>query len=147
MDYTAANQTLKTVMWRDGEAFGPIADVVLPTDFTDFEVDHVAICSYTDAGQDPQFSGSVLAHGEVDNLAVVSPPPPMGAISGRFLKGVWQVEFVGRPGYIYTLESSTDLSAWSAVAPGLAGTGQPQLITDPRPVSDKMFYRLRAQRQ
>src|SRR6266404_4729622 len=63
--YTASNQTLRSVMTRNGAIFGPVDDVLLDTNFTDFRVDTVSINSYSDVGDD---FDSVLAHGTVDNL-------------------------------------------------------------------------------
>ncbi len=73
--YSAATQTLRTTMTQNGQPFGPINDVVLDGNFSDFRADTVAITSYSDAGQPAQFAGSVLAHATVDNLVVVVPDP------------------------------------------------------------------------
>ena len=63
--YSASDQTLRTVITRNGAPFGPIADVTLETNFTYFRVDTVAVSSYSDFGDDYD---SVLGHGSIDNL-------------------------------------------------------------------------------
>src|SRR5262249_13881767 len=65
LSFSGTNQTLSTVITRNGAPFGPISDVVLDSNFTDFRVDTVAICSYSDVGDTFE---SVLGHGVVDNL-------------------------------------------------------------------------------
>ncbi len=120
MTYTAATQTLVTVMTANGQPFGPIFDSYLPDAFSpdeDFNLDQIAIISYNDGGQDPMFpEGSIRANGTVGNL-VVTTPPPVANISGGFNGTAWQVQFRGRPSWSYTLERSADLKSWSAAAP------------------------------
>jgi hypothetical protein len=36
---------------------------LLNTNFADFRLGSISVSSYSDAGQDPQYAGSVLAHG------------------------------------------------------------------------------------
>src|SRR5262245_11403120 len=91
MSYTASNGTLVTTMTRNGQSFGPIQEVDLGAAFTDFRVDSIAILSYNDAGQDPQFGGSILACGVVDNLTVTTPASPVGNLTANFTNAVWQV--------------------------------------------------------
>src|ERR1041385_3171949 len=146
MSYTASNQTLVTVMTRDGLAFGPIADVRLDTNFTDFRADHFAISSYTDAGQDPQFAGSFLAHGVVDNLVVTAPDPPILNLSGRQTNGAWRMEFTSRTNWLYTLERTGDFLSWSNVSLATPGVEGGLVLSDTNAVAAKAFYRVRARR-
>lgn len=100
------DEQLSLIMMRNGEPFGPVRQVLLDTNFTDFAVDTLAICSYSDAGQDPEFGGSVLAHGVVDNLMFV--PANIGtldmAVTSRINdKGLWQAEFDAKAGWTYGL--------------------------------------------
>lgn len=146
MSYTASNQTLVTVMIRNGMAFGPIADVTPGTNFTDFRADHFAISSYTDAGQDPQFAGSILAHGVVDNVSVTTPDPPILNLSGRQTNGAWQMEFVGRTNWLYTLERTEDFRSWTNVTAETRGVERPLVLSDANVVAAQAFYRVRARR-
>jgi len=142
MTYTASNQTLATVMARQGAPFGPIKDVQLGAGFADFRVDAFAITSYSDAGAD----GSLLAQGVVDNIVVTVPEPPISSLSGAFMNQVWQVEFVGRTGWVYTLERTADFRSWNAVSGVTSMDGGRSLLTDANAIAGEAYYRVRAER-
>ncbi len=147
MSYTASNGMLATLMTRNGQPFGPVQNTAPGGAFTDFRVDSVAVCSYSDAGQSPpDFAGSVLAHGVVDNVAVVTPPPPVENISGGFSNGLWQVQFLSRSNWLYTLERSGDFGSWTNASPATLGTGTNLALPDANAPMDKAFYRVRAER-
>ncbi len=140
LSYTAGDQTLRTGLWRDGAPAGPIHDVRLASRFTDFHVDTFAIASYSDDGA----QGSLLASGEVDDLILEIPPPPVGPLTGGFSGADWQVVFAARTNWVYALERTTDLGTWSAAQTNaLAATNGPFVLTDRAPVGDA-FYRVRA---
>jgi hypothetical protein len=140
MIYTAANQTLHTTMAADGAAFGPIQDSYLDPDFDDFQEDAVSISSYNDDGQDPDFAGSILAHGTVDNFAFAS-PLPVGAINAI---AAGRVQFGSDTNWLYTLEQTPDLQTWSSAAPAVLGNGTNLVIQAASLPVDKSFYRVRA---
>ncbi len=142
MTYTASNQTLATVMARQGAPFGPIKDVQLGAGFADFRVDAFAITSYSDAGAD----GSLLAQGVVDNIVVTVPEPPISSLSGPFMNQLWQVEFVGRTGWVYTLERTADFRSWNAVSGVTSMDGGRSLLTDANAIAGEAYYRVRAER-
>jgi hypothetical protein len=146
MSYSAGEQTLQTTLTRDGAPYEPIRSVVLGADFGDFRVDAVAVCSYSDAGQDPAWGGSVRAQGWIDNLVVVVPEPPIAGYTGRWVEGAWQAGFTGRPDWVYVLEASSDLAAWTPVASVAPASEGPQTLIDPGPARGFRFYRLRADR-
>lgn len=146
MVYRAATRSLSTTMTEDGEAFGPVQDAVLGEDFTDVGVDHVAIMSYSDAGQDPMFAGSVRARGWVDNVVVTGPDAPSMAFGGTWSEGHYTVTFAGTPGWRYTLERTTDWTGWDAVGESVEGAGDRQILVDAAPPGARAFYRLRAER-
>ncbi|HTL56362.1 MAG TPA: hypothetical protein VL361_11835 [Candidatus Limnocylindrales bacterium] len=143
LSYSGTNQTLSTVMTRNGEPFGPIGDVVLDTNFTDFRVDTVAICSYSDIGDSYD---SVLAHGEVDNLLVTMPPLPVGTVVGAWTNNQWLVQFSTRTNWLYTLERTGDFQSWTSASASTAGTGSNLTLQDTNPPGVGAFYRIRAQR-
>jgi hypothetical protein len=93
-----------TTVYRNGQLYA--SDVFFfPTNFGDFNVDTVAISSYSDEGQFPDFAGSILAHGTVDNV-LVSPTGIVAvdlAFSGRFENGNWRMDFDTQPGFTYTV--------------------------------------------
>jgi hypothetical protein len=106
----------------------------------------VAVCSYSDAGQDPQFAGSILAHGIVDNFVVTVPPLPVTSIAGNFNNAVWQVNFLSRSNWVYTLERTADFQTWVAVSPTANGNGTNLALQDTNAPSSKAFYRVKARR-
>jgi hypothetical protein len=140
MVYTAANKTLHTTMAADGAPFGPIEDSYLGDSFDDFQEDAVSINSYSDAGQDPDYGGSILAHGTVDNFAFAS-PLPVGAIQAI---AAGQVQFASDTNWLYTLEQTADFQTWSAAATATLGNGTNLILQATNAPADKSFYRVRA---
>jgi hypothetical protein len=143
LDYTASNTVLHTTMTCNGAAFGPVNDVALGTNFTDFHLDTVAVASYSDAGDD---FDSVLAHGVLDNLVVRTPLPPVQQVAGNFANGLWQVQFITRSNWVYTVERSTNFQSWETVSAAVAGDGAEAVVQDRNAPPGACFYRVRAQR-
>jgi hypothetical protein len=147
MNYTATNRTLATVITRNGEPFGPIKSTKLAASFTDFRLDTVAVCSYSDADQNPpEFAGSLLAHGVLDNIFVTTPPLPAQNLTGAFSNTVWQAQFLSRSNWFYTLQRSADFQSWTDVPPAVSGNATNLILPDANPPVDKAFYRVRASR-
>ena len=146
MSYTASNRTLSTAMTRNGQPFGPIKDVKLDASFTDFRLDTVAVSSYSDAGQDPQFAGSILAHGVVDNITITVPDSAVPDLAGAIANGAWQIEFTARTNWLYTLERTEDFRLWSAVSPLTPGVNRRLTLVDTNALAANAFYRVRAER-
>jgi hypothetical protein len=143
ISYTAAQQTLHTVLTRNGAAFGPVDDVVLDTNFSDFRLDSVSVSSYSDVGDDYD---SVLAHGVIDNVTVTTPPPPVTNIRGGFTNGNWQVQFLSRSNWLYTVERTIDFQSWTEVGAALTGNSAILTTIDTNTPPGKAYYRVRAQR-
>jgi hypothetical protein len=146
--YRGGEQVLETSVSRGGKAFLPIETVRLSdfTSFTDFRLDALAIASYSDAGQDPQFSGSLLAHGTIDNVLVRTPGPLRVEVVKGEAEGRWQVQCLTRAHWLYTLERTLDFLGWTPVTVALPGTGAVMVFQDPGPVSPPAFYRVRTDR-
>ena len=147
MTYTASNQTVVVVVQTNGLSTATLPNLVLDdahgfVDSDDFYVDMFSISSYSSVGDDYD---SILAHGMVDNI-VVTLPPPVQNITGGFSNGVWQVEFANRRNWLYTLERTTNWISWTDVSVPTSGNGTKLLLQDINPVSDKAFYRVRAER-
>lgn len=141
MSFSSASQTLVTKMWRNGDPFGPVKDVTLPSTFGEFRVDAFAISSFSDTGGD----GSILAEGVVDNVWVNFPHPPVQGVSGTLLGGEWQVEFRSRSNWMYVLEETRNFLDWNPVGAAIAGTNGILRLTDPAQPGTMMFYRVRAE--
>lgn len=144
--YTASNQTLVTTITTNGVPFGPIHDVKLSTNFTDFRVDTFAIESYSDAGQDPQYAGSLLAHGTVDNLQVIVPPPPVQNLGIVLSNGVPQIRFMARTNWLYTLQRTADFRSWVDASPATPGVSGSWMLSDTNAPANRACYRVRAAR-
>jgi hypothetical protein len=141
MTYAASNQTLQTTVTRNGNPFVS-TNVALGMSFSDFRLDQVAVCSYSDAGAD----GSLLAHGAVDNFALTVPPSPVQNLTGNFTNGTWQTQFFCRSNWLYTLQRSQDIQSWTNVSFVTAGSAMNLVLLDTNPPVDRAFYRINAQR-
>jgi hypothetical protein len=141
MIYTASNQTLQTSVTRNGQPFDT-TNVVLGSSFSDFRLDQIAVCSYSDGGAD----GSLLAHGTVDNFVVTFPPPPVQNFSGTLTNAIWQAQFTCQSNWFYTLQRSADLQSWTNVSSMMPGNATNLFLQDTSPPTGWAFYRISAQR-
>ena len=144
MRYSAAAQTLTTVVTTNGVASSPVENVLGST-FTDFRLDTLSINSYSDAGQHPDFAGSILARGIIDNLVLTLPDPPVQMFTGTFSNGVWTATFQSQTNWLYALDRTANFQSWAKVATA-AGTGQSLTLQDNSPSPANAFYRIRAER-
>ena len=141
MTYTASNQTLQTIVTRNGNSFDS-TNTVLGTNFSDFRLDQVAVSSYSDAGA----GGSLLAQGTMDNFVVTVPPPPAQNLAGSFTNGFWQAQFLSQSNWLYTLQRSVDFQSWTNVSSTTLGNATNLFLTDTNPPGTAAFYRISAQR-
>jgi hypothetical protein len=141
MTYTASNQTLQTIVTRNGIAFDS-TNTVLGASFSDFRLDWVAISSYSDAGA----GGSLFAQGTMDNFAVTVPPPPVQNLIGSFTNGLWQAQFLSQSNWLYSLQRSTDFQSWTNVSSTTPGNATNLFLPDINPPGAAAFYRISAQR-
>jgi hypothetical protein len=109
----------------------------------EFRLDTISISSYSGAGQDPQYAGSILAQGTVDNF-VVTLPPLARNLAGGFTNSVWQTQFNTYTNVHYALQRSTNLITWSDVTDSVQGTGGALTLSDTNAMGDKAYYRVRA---
>jgi hypothetical protein len=146
MTYTASNQVLRTVMMRNGAAFGPIKDLSL-LGFPDFRMDTFAVISYSDAMQSPpQFSGSILAHGIIDNIVWRVPDPPLTNFRGDFTNRGFGAEFDAKSNWVYRLERTSDFVEWSLVEARSAAANRLMMLEDTELSPTRAFYRVTADR-
>jgi hypothetical protein len=144
--FTAADRRLRTSITRNGAPYGPMEEATLGSAFLGFSVDRVAICSYSEAGQDPLYAGSLLAQGSVDNL-VVTTPSPIKNFHGQYAGGVWTGKCQTRTNYLYSLERTTDFVSWASIPGSVAGTGGEIVLEDAIAPVEKAFYRVQAAAQ
>jgi hypothetical protein len=152
LTYTASNQVLRTQMQKNGAPFGmppdnSLADLVL-TSHPDFRVDSFGVSSYSDAIQTgpPNFWGSILAHGIVDNVQITMPPPPVQTLTVSFPQSKATLSFFGQTNWLYTLQRSIDLTAWTSSTPPLPGHAGIVSVTDTNQIAVNVFYRIVAER-
>jgi len=136
--YHSASNTLTTAVLLNGQSVGEVSLATLGATFKDFAVDQFAICSYSDAGQDPAYAGSLLAHGTVDNIEVTIPD----RMKGEFVSEGYQVQFWTKTNWLYTLERSTDLKTWDPISAGTPGNGVKITWLDSTPPAERGFYRI-----
>ena len=141
LNYTATNRTLTTVVTNNGTQYGGTQTILVPTNF-DFRCTAVAISSYSDQ----HATGSILAHGTIDNFSVSVPPSPVQNVTGAFSNHVWQTQFTGRTNWLYTLERTTNFISWNSVLVLTNFTGTSLLLQDSNAPMDNAFYRIRADR-
>jgi len=146
MSYVASNRTLTTSISTNGISIGAINSVTLSSTFSDFRVNAFAFESYSDAGQDPRYGGSLLAHGRVDNVLLSIPPSPVQSLTLTPVAQQWQISFISRTNWLYTLERSTDLQSWVAASAVTSGNGTTISWPDTNALSNRAFYRVRAER-
>jgi hypothetical protein len=141
MDYNSATQRMLTTVTTNGMTAGVMSETTLSGGwqaFTDFAVDHLAICSYSDEGQMPEYAGSVYAEGFVDNVRVTSAPRLKGQPNGS----AWEVQLTGYSGWTYILERSTNLTTWGEVTRLPGQQGQTLTLTDLAPPPASASYRV-----
>lgn len=146
LQYTAAERALRVFLTEDGGPVQELSPVTLPADFRDFRVDALSVSSYSDAGQDPRFAGSVLATGWIDRVSWSLPAVPqpavriVGANPGRLAVPTER-------GWSYGLEVSNDLTTWNPLGQAVAGTGgEMELFDVRRALFPLQFYRVRVSR-
>jgi hypothetical protein len=142
MDYAAATRTLTTVTTLNGSQYGATQTIQVPTNGFDFRVAAFSVSSYSDQNS----ASSIHAHGVIDNIVVTTPPPPVQNLIGKLANTVWQVTFLGRSNWLYTLERTVDFSAWTNVSATVSGNATNLVLQDTNPPTDQAFYRVRAER-
>lgn len=144
MIFSATTRSLVTTLGNNAAQYGDTQTIIVPAAF-EFRVTTLSISSYSDAIQPPP-SGSILAHGIVDNLILITPPPPVENLAGRFVGATWRVQFASRTNWLYTLERTTDFVAWNNATSATLGNGVTLTLTDLNPAPSAAFYRVRANR-
>ncbi|MDZ4818506.1 MAG: hypothetical protein SGJ20_05980 [Planctomycetota bacterium] len=141
------DQTLTTKATRNGLPYGEPQTIVLLGSGVDFRVDTLAVSSYSDVGQEPAYEGSILAHGTVDNIAVVLPPPPITNLTIRCIEGKCQVQFQSSSRWRYALVSTEGFDSWRAVTTPAEGNDGIMILEDASPQRRAVFYRVEAARR
>lgn len=143
LNYSASNRVWRTTLLRDGQPWLTVDDAMAGTAFLGFQVDHVGVLSYSDEGQDPYYSGSILAHGTVDNV-VITAPSAVSQCAGHLTGGQWETAFRSRSHWLYQLERSVSFQSWSPVGDAAPGSGGTLVLRDPSPPAGAAFYRVKA---
>jgi hypothetical protein len=112
----------------------------------DFRLDTIAVINYSDKDSAGYGYGpsSLTAHGRVKNFLITAAPPPVAYLWGGLTNNTWQVQFWSRTNWYYTLETSSDLQAWSPLAPTLGGTGGQLTMQDTNAPRQSRYYRVSA---
>lgn len=145
MSFDADAGLLRTTLLRNGQPFLTIQPAKLSPSFKDYQFDHLAVCSYNDAGQWPGWEGSILAHGSLDNVSF-APWLPVKQISLVTKPGRCEASFDSHANWNYTLLRSTDLQSWQPVSPATPGNDAKLTLTDANPPSQTASYRVKAEK-
>jgi hypothetical protein len=129
-------------VFTNGQLYTALPYAYVSTNFTDFRLDTISVSSYNSNG----WWGSILAHGSVDNFIVTLPPPPVQDFSGILTNKTWQVQFISRSDWLYTLERTTNFVSWIDASAPTGGNGTNMFLQDTNGLVDKAFYRVRAER-
>jgi hypothetical protein len=139
MIHAAGSTNLSGQVLVNGQNYSSLPNVFAGP-ITDFRIDTFSISSY---GGGPAASP---AQGNVDNIVVTLPPPPVQNLTGIQTNSIWQVQFLSLTNWLYTLERTTDFGRWDDV-PGMApGNGTNLVLQDTNPPAGQAFYRVRASR-
>lgn len=147
MQFDSGSQTLRSSMWRNGERIPAegLKPLKLSTTFADFRLDSLAIASYSDAGQSPQFAGSLQARGWIDDMELSVLHRVRGTIS-REAGNRTAIRFPTEFGWLYRIEASTDFERWELLASEIEGTGGEVVRSEPSAHS-RQFFRVSARRR
>ena len=151
LNYTADDRTLRTTMTEDGSPFGPIKDANLGTifggpegGFTEINVDAFALINYSDAQQpSPEWDGSILASGWVDNVSIQRDTTLNIAGIDRDETGI-TVTTQARAGWEYWLESTDNFIDWETRGYASSDSDGTLAIKDQGPEQSAGFYRIRS---
>ena len=147
MSYSASTQTLIATATNFENTSSVRIVQPINASFGDFRVGSFSVSSYSDAGQEPQFAGSVLAHGTIDNIAVTMPDPPLSTAVISSGANVWQAQFLAQSNWVYSLQKSTDFRSWAEASAPVLGAGAVLTLSDTNlTASSGAFYRGRANR-
>ena len=137
--HTAGQPPISGEVFVNGQLYTSLPDT-FAAPITDFRIDTVSISSYSN------LSSSILAHGTVDNVVVILPPPPVQTFSGTFTNAIWQAQFTSQSNWLYTLQRSGDLQSWTNVSSTMPGNATNLFLQDTGPPAGGAFYRISAQR-
>lgn len=141
LTHTAGTTNLSGQVLTNGVLYTALPNVYAGP-ITDFRLDTLSISSYQDDG----YGDDILAHGAVKNFVVTLPPSPVQNLSGTFQGGQWQVRFLSRSNWLYTLQRTTNFVSWTNVSTSTSGNGTNLFLQDTNAPTDKGFYRVRAER-
>ena len=143
LNHVAGSATISGTVSTNGRLYTSLPQVFAGP-ITDFRLDTLSISSYTST--DDPFGDSILAHGVVVNFAVTLPPAPIQNLTGAFRNGLWQTQFLSRSNWLYTLERTSDLHAWTEISADTAGLDGQLTLSDSNAPAFNAFYRIRAHR-
>ena len=139
MSHAAGSTNLTALITANGQTYTTLP-ALYPGPLVDFRIDTLSVISY---------GGGFLAspaQGIVDNFLVTLPPSPIQNLTGTFTNATWQVSFNHQTHWLYTLQRTTNLLAWSSIATSNVTSGTVVTLTDQTPPFGQAFYRVQASR-
>ncbi len=148
LSYTATDHTLEIHIRTNGVTLGEIvrAPLIETNIHMGFVLDAFSISSYSDEGQFPsEFEGSIFALGTIDNIQLTLPDSSAFSASGALVAGRWEQTVIGRMGWFYTLQASTDLKNWADVSAEVEGADAAMTLSPSEPETNVLrFFRVKA---
>jgi len=124
-------------VFTNGQLYTTLPYAYASPGFSEFELDTLAISSYSDVNG---YGSSILAHGAVDNIVFASPLP----VSTITPLSATEISLASDAAWNYTLESTTNLTAWAQAAATVPGNGGTLVLQATNAPADASFYRVRA---
>jgi hypothetical protein len=141
LTHSAGSPTINGNVLANGQPYTSLTNVYTASP-GDFRLDTLSVSSYTDDG----YGDSIFARGTVDNFMAALPPAPVQNLTGGLTSHHWQVQFISRNNWIYTLQRTVDFQSWTNVSTATAGNGTNLFLSDLSLPADRAFYRIQAER-
>jgi hypothetical protein len=139
MMHAAGSTNLSGQVLVNGQNYSALPNVFAGP-ITDFRIDTFSISSY---GGGP---AATPAQGNVDNIVVTLPPPPVQNLTGTFSNEVWQAQWSSQSNWLYVLERTSDFLSWTNIGSATPGNATNLVLPDTNPPPAKAFYRVSASR-
>ena len=139
MMHAAGSTNLSGQVLVNGQNYSSLPNVFAGP-ITDFRIDTLSISSY---GGGP---AATPAQGNVDNIVVTLPPPPVQNLTGTFSNGVWQGQWACQSNWLYVLERTSDFLSWTNIGSATPSIATNLVLPDTNPPPAKAYYRVSASR-
>jgi hypothetical protein len=146
MDYSGVSNLLSSAVTVDGALYASIVSATPTNTAAGFTLDTFAIESYSSGGQNPDYAGSILAHGTIDNVVVAFPSVPAPSLTISYGTNGATINFYAQSNMVYTVERTIDFMSWMTLGQIAAPPTGRQSFADTNSPGSSAFYRVLATR-